>query len=355
MQLGLPPSRASALRPALLMLLGLAVLGAAAGLALRSRDTPRPLAAHAPVASPPAPSAAGTAGIALPKPSFDVVRVNPHGDAVMAGRAAPGTDVTIMDGGKVIGRAQADGHGDWVFVPSTPLAPGARQLTLAERTSDGREQAGDGSVLLVVPGPPGAAGAVASPPLAVATAPNAAPRVLAGPSAAGSAADRDRLALGAVDYDERGEIRLAGHAPPGTSVHVYVDDHPIGVATADADGRWTLSPREPIDPGTHNLRLDETSVSGSGVIARVELPFQREQLAGRALAADSVVVQPGNSLWVLAHQAYGSGVRYTVIYQANRAQIRDPDLIYPGQVFALPVAAGTRSGTAMPVSSNMSR
>jgi nucleoid-associated protein YgaU len=29
-------------------------------------------------------------------------------------------------------------------------------------------------------------------------------------------------------------------------------------------------------------------------------------------------------------------LRYTVIYEANRTQIRNPDLIYPGQVFAIP-------------------
>ncbi|MDE0941760.1 MAG: LysM peptidoglycan-binding domain-containing protein, partial [Alphaproteobacteria bacterium] len=43
-----------------------------------------------------------------------------------------------------------------------------------------------------------------------------------------------------------------------------------------------------------------------------------------------------NSLWRIARRVYGSGVRYTVIYQANDSQIRDPDLIFPGQVFNLP-------------------
>jgi len=49
-----------------------------------------------------------------------------------------------------------------------------------------------------------------------------------------------------------------------------------------------------------------------------------------------VVVQPGQNLWRLARSAYGTGVRYTVIYLANRDQIRDPRLIYPGQAFAVP-------------------
>ena len=52
-----------------------------------------------------------------------------------------------------------------------------------------------------------------------------------------------------------------------------------------------------------------------------------------------VVVQPGQNLWRLARRAYGAGIRYTVIFLANRGQIRDARLIYPGQVFAVPDAA----------------
>ena len=54
------------------------------------------------------------------------------------------------------------------------------------------------------------------------------------------------------------------------------------------------------------------------------------------LAAGQVVVQPGNSLWRIASRVYGEGLLYTEIYQANVGQIRDPDLIYPGQIFDLP-------------------
>ena len=47
-------------------------------------------------------------------------------------------------------------------------------------------------------------------------------------------------------------------------------------------------------------------------------------------------MQPGNSLWRIARSRYGSGPNYSVIYEANKEQIRDPDLIYPGQVFTIP-------------------
>jgi nucleoid-associated protein YgaU len=340
MQPDLSSSHSSAWRPALLIALGLAICVSVAGIAYYSYSTfspappPAPAAPAATTAATPAPAPAG--------PAFDVVRINPQGSAVMAGRAAPGADVTILDAGKAIGHAKADANGDWVFTPTTPLPPGARQLTLSERLPDGTQRQGAGPVLLSVPATP------AAPPLAVAMTGNGAPRVLAGPAPAGAGS----LTVGAIDYGEHGDVRLSGHAPPGATARVYVDDQPIGTATAGADGTWTLTPQQPIAAGPHRLRLDQLGRNGT-VVARVELPFHREELAGRKLAPGSVVVQPGNSLWVIAHRTYGAGTRYTVIFQANKAQIRDPNLIYPGQVFALPSAAD--SGTAMPRSSTMSR
>jgi nucleoid-associated protein YgaU len=47
-------------------------------------------------------------------------------------------------------------------------------------------------------------------------------------------------------------------------------------------------------------------------------------------------VQPGNSLWRIARRTYGAGMRFTLLYEANKDQIRDPDLIYPGQLFVVP-------------------
>jgi nucleoid-associated protein YgaU len=71
-------------------------------------------------------------------------------------------------------------------------------------------------------------------------------------------------------------------------------------------------------------------------VGRIEVPFERAQPSEILPAGQRIVVQPGNSLWRIARHNYGEGLRYTLIYEANRGQIRDPDLIYPGQVFVMP-------------------
>lgn len=63
-----------------------------------------------------------------------------------------------------------------------------------------------------------------------------------------------------------------------------------------------------------------------------------EQVAAASIAPRpvTVTVQPGFTLWGIAQERYGSGVLYVQVFEANRDKIKDPDLIYPGQVFAVP-------------------
>ena len=201
--------------------------------------------------------------------SFDVVRINPQGDRSHCGPSrANGSEVTITDAGKEVGRTKADLQGDWVFVPSAPLPPGARELTLAQRPPDGSETKSDRTVLLVVPEVPAAGTATATnatTPLAVMTSPNAPPLILTGPGQTPSAATADgsRLALGAAEYNDHGKISFSGSAPPGSTVRLYVDDRPIGQAVANPNGQWSFSTTEMTRSGTHRLRLDQIAPNGT--------------------------------------------------------------------------------------------
>jgi nucleoid-associated protein YgaU len=157
------------------------------------------------------------------------------------------------------------------------------------------------------------------------------PRLLQAPSAG----ERAKLSLNTVEYDEKGEIRFSGSAAPGTPLRAYVDNQAVGEAIADAKGQWSLTPNNSVAAGLHRFRVDQLAPNGR-VAGRIELPFQRTVAGPAEFAHGRVVVQPGQNLWRIARQTYGAGVRYTVIYVANRDQIRDPRLIYPGQVFTTP-------------------
>lgn len=353
-------------------LLGLiAVAATGAGWALLPEALPFFRSPPADTGSARAPPAAAIAAIANPPPApqapvqrapepprFDVARVGARGMLVTAGRAAPGAEVILLEGARELGRARADARGEWVILPGEPLAPGARELALQARGPGQDPVPGRETVLLVVPeqpvamaensavrgrglgGLPAAGEAAQSGALAVLLPPvssgGTGPRVLQGAPPA-EAAGRQGLGLDVVDYDDSGAMRFAGSAAPGATVRLYVEQTHVGDAVADASGRWQLTPREQPSLGRHTLRLDQLAASGT-VAARIEVPFQRDHMPEALVQNGRVVVQPGYSLWRIARAAYGHGVRYTVIYQANREQIRDPELIYPGQVFTVPEA-----------------
>ena len=71
-------------------------------------------------------------------------------------------------------------------------------------------------------------------------------------------------------------------------------------------------------------------------MARLELPFDRVAATNTPSDTRRLIVVRGDNLWNIAHRHYGAGYHHTVIFGANQDQIRDPHLIYPGQVFTLP-------------------
>lgn len=278
-------------------------------------------------------------------PSFDVVRINPNGDAVIAGRATPGAKVTLLDDGKPIGEAKADDRGDWVLLPNSAIAPGEHRFTLQSEAADAALLQSERMVIVVVPAPAKdiAGNAVTAPAGALALS---VPQKGDGPSqilnmpSSGSAQDlpvgvANTPTLDVIDFDQNGRMTLAGRAPANSKIALYLDDKLLGSAAVDPQGRWGFVPAEVLSIGRHELRVDQVDETGK-VIARIAQPIEQPDFAALAPDSAQVVVQPGNSLWRLARRTYGDGLRFSTIYEANKERVRDPDLIYPGQVLVLP-------------------
>ena len=318
------------------------LLGGGAWLWL-SRQSPAPAPTPAVTAPPGSPTAASPAPApAAVNPSFDVVRVAPDGRTVLAGRAAPGAEVTVRTDDAVLGAATADQRGEWVLLPETPLQPGTRELSVSAREAGGAVREADATVVMVVPDRSEKTADKAAPaaPLAVLLPRESEgdSRVLQSPTPQGDMSAAKGLSIDAVDFDAKGLIRPSGKATPGAELRIYLDNRPLGAATADERGQWSLRSADPAPSGQHSLRVDQLGRDGQ-IAARVEVPFTRAAPSLAAAKPGQVQVQSGNSLWRIARRTYGAGDRYTVIYQANKDLIRDPNKIYPGQVLAMPPSA----------------
>ena len=323
-----------------LVAIGAVVIAVAVGVAWRVKMQDQVAIGQA--AAPPTPATSAAAGqlpagspvapVAIVTPSFDVARIGPDGRAVVAGRAAPGAKVVLLDGGKEVASGMADARGEWVLlIQDPPLAPGQHELRIVQHVEGRAPVTSEQVIVAVVPEP----AETGRDTLVVVAPKEGASTLLQAPSPAGVPKSGD-LQLSTLDYDDRGFVTVTGQAAAGAAIRAYIDDKPAAEGTAGTDGRWRLAPAAPIAPGKHTLRLDRLGPDGKPA-SRLEVTFERLAPATPAVADQRrLTVVRGDNLWNIARAHYGEGLRYTVIFDANKNQIRDPDLIYPGQIFSLP-------------------
>ncbi|MDB5612440.1 MAG: hypothetical protein JWQ22_93 [Devosia sp.] len=176
---------------------------------------------------------------------------------------------------------------------------------------------------------------------------------------------------------EGGRSFIAGAGTEGATIRLYVDDSFIADSVVE-DGRWLIEGGNVLTKPTQRVRIDMLNAGSAEVASRAEVNFEVDlpanvpvtavaeavapavepaTVATDAPAADSVptlvavsigepdserfasgkaIIRRGDNLWTIARRVYGEGMRYTTIYEANTGQIRDPNRIYPGQVFELP-------------------
>ncbi|MBV9982606.1 MAG: LysM peptidoglycan-binding domain-containing protein [Bradyrhizobium sp.] len=314
--------------------------------------------------------AAGLAGSPPPSrdgvPEFDIVRIEPSGEAVVAGRAAPGSTVELLRNGEPHDRAVAGQSGEFAMIPR-PLPHGTYDLTLRAKQPDGKEVTSRQSVAVALEE------AADEKPMVALMTPDRPTVVLSQPTAPAASA----VAVDAVDVEPNGKTRVSGRARPGATVRLYLNDSFVAPVTADPDGRFAVTINGGVAPGNYRARLDEVDSSSGKVRARAEAPFSvpdvaitasvpaqisaatppdaaaaREPHSAVAVATTvpdgtspsvvevpkiaTITVSRGDSLWRISQRALGAGTRYATVFKANREQIRNPNLIYPGQVFVLP-------------------
>ncbi|WP_289153822.1 LysM peptidoglycan-binding domain-containing protein [uncultured Salipiger sp.] len=351
-------------------------------------------APDAPSASDPGPEAAPAPAPAPAAPRFDLVRTDPGGQTLVAGSAAPGAEISVLLDGELQPAASVDRSGRFALFLDVPPSASPRVLRL-RMTMDGQEVDSDDEVILAPPAAAETAQALAEPatdapatsaeaPTALASlddaaAPDIAPQTTgttpqsAEPAAAATeppddTADTpqtpavllstaegvevmqpaapampDQVAIDAITYGDSGEVTLSGRGTASSELRIYLDNRPVARADVPGTGRWQAE-LPAIETGTYTLRVDEIDAQGT-VASRAESPFLREDPAKLAAAGEAVdagaplrvvTVQPGHTLWALARDRYGEGTAYVKLFEANRGQIRNPDLIYPGQVFDMP-------------------
>lgn len=263
----------------------------------------------------------------LAKPFFDIVRVEPDGSMVAAGRGVPNGVLSLMDGDSVLAEINVDDRGEWVYIPANPLAVGTHEMWLKSDAVKSREE----SEIVVVTVPETKK---TDDTIAVLVSSDAEDvKVLQGPAVDETAF----IGINSANYNGK-VFAVRGMMQGGGKANLYADNVYLGTAEADAEGNWSFKSLRKMENGrSYMIRADKTDENGK-VSARAEVPFSVAKGADTSKQRRVRIVK-GDNLWTIAKHLYGSGFAYVTIYRANKNQIKNPDLIYPNQVFVLPKKA----------------
>ena len=272
-------------------------------------------------------------------PGFDVLRVEPDGSTVIAGRAQPNTKLEIVNGETVVGTADVGATGDFAAIFDKPLPAGDYQLTLRSVGENGvtksSEEVATVSIpkdktgeLLAMVSKPGEASRIITKPVADATTAASGQVAKVEPSpataetstgiakpadtavstqtpatgnlaAAAATGDKSIVGVSAVEIEGK-KIFVAGNAKAGALVRIYADDTLVGETKTDEQGRFVVDGTIELPVGNHTIRADMMGADGSKVELRAAVPFDRpvgDQVAAVAQgnAQGSVVPFDGGS------------------------------------------------------------
>jgi nucleoid-associated protein YgaU len=340
-------------------------------------ETTAPDATATPPASPPAPPSRAAVKILS-------VEAEEGGRLFVSGQAAPGATVRLYLNETMIAPGGAGGDGRVSFAIGRGVRPGAYRVRLDDVDPVSGEVKTRAEVEFNVPAPltvdvptppaPSVAPRVASAPPARPEAPATRPTAPAAGSARatppqtttpsrqpqppGSPAGQPQVAAAppppespvaqpAESRHEQGPVAAAPQAAP----HREVAGRDAATASAPADGasagtsagKAAVSAAAPTTdaPATPSEPAKTVHAPSRATVASAAPAPARDPDPATVLIPEvnTAIVGRGDSLWRISRRIYGGGLRYTVIYTANKEQIRNPNLIYPGQVFVLPGGA----------------
>ena len=272
---------------------------------------------------------------------FNLARVNEEGQIMVGGYAPPLSRLALFLDGELFGAVLVDDHGEWLFLSQQSFDPGQYIMSLETQIAEREIVYGIETLLAVIP--KHSFEQEEAQPLIV-VLPNGsggASRILSQRFLGDKTATGTDFIIDTLDYGENGFLLLSGRLR-GEKVEMLVYRNNKLIARRRYQGQgavptdWQISailPKSDANLSGQVLRID--LIENNKVVQRRALPVSWNPLV-REGEDEYFVVTPGVSLWHIARNVFGTGNLHTILYEANKAQIENPDLIRPGQILFIP-------------------
>ena len=256
-------------------------------------------------------------------PMFDIVRIEPGGTIVVAGRWVPEQSVSIVINGEIVATERTDVNGEFVYSPTRAFDAGNYTISLIGVEKDAKSEE---NVFIYI-SPRGYENSVSLLMDKDGSTLLQAPTLLT---------DGD-LVVSKIDYLDTGRIVITGDALPRLRVSLSLDGKYLGFARVSDHKHFGLGADVGQLKTGQEYQLAVRLHDGDGrTIAQVNHTFTMPEMTGDD--DTYYTVRRGDCLWIIARNFLRRGVLFSII--ADRNNIENPDLIFPNQNLQIPVSAG---------------
>lgn len=257
-----------------------------------------------------------------PVPSFDIVRIEPEGNIIVAGRWLADNSVSVLINGDIVATERTDKNGEFVYSPNRKFEPGNYTISLIGVEGNVKSEEN----VFVYVSERGYANSVSLLMTEDGSTLLQAPTMLV---------DGD-LVVSKIDYLDTGRIVVTGDSLPRLRVSLSLNDKYLGFARVSDHKHFGLG----ADVGTletgKEYKLTIRLHDGDGrTIAEVTREFTMPEMTGDD--DTYYTVRKGDCLWIIARNFLRRGILFSII--AERNNIENPDLIFPKQLLQIPTGA----------------
>ncbi len=259
--------------------------------------------------------------------TFDIVRITKNGDVVMAGKSEPNEPIELLDGEEIIAEFSSDENGEWIWISGLPIKSGIKKFKLQYKNNLNISSLSDQTVIVLVDHEE-----------------NSVPKVAKVLNSDVESVDmlnlekiNDSITLDFLSYSPPGLVIISGRTIPNTEIEIFKSAEFFGNTKSNENGIWKFIIKK------NDYSNEEISIKAKINNETLILTYNENDIKKRFKKTnfefydDRIIVQKGNSLWRIARKTLGGGVFYTEIYKNNFRKIKNPNLIYPGQVFNIPI------------------
>ena len=278
-------------------------------------------------------------------PEIDIIKVSPDGSFVIAGKGQPNSNINILNKGDLIDSSIVDSDGNWVVVSKENLKTGDNLISIDQINNKGLvlrykqlfitkidEHKKDQPLVISVPNKNGEN-------ISIIQQQSEQQKIYKAENDLGIQkkikSKQKIFNVKTIFFNENGFVSIKGKVNFGKKIELYINKKIMETIKIE-NSKWQYNSDKIIDYGLHDLLVVLKSDKDE-ILDKITLPFMRVEMPYNDVPENFILIKPGDMLWTIAYRLYGDPFKYIQIFEENKDQITNPDLIFPGQLFSIPL------------------